>query len=91
MAFSWKALHPGLYVYHCATPYVPMHIANGMYGLILVEPARGLPRADREFYVMQSEFYTEGPHGAHGLQAYSMEKTGWNSRNMSSSTAGKAA
>jgi nitrite reductase (NO-forming) len=73
-AFSWKAMHPGLYVYHCATPYVPMHIANGMYGLILVEPAGGLPKADREFYVMQSEFYTEGSHGAHGLQAYSMEK-----------------
>lgn len=74
-AFSWKALHPGLYVYHCATPHVPMHIANGMYGLILVEPAGGLPRVDREFYVMQGEFYTEGSHGAHGLQAYSMEKT----------------
>lgn len=74
-AFSWKAMHPGLYVYHCATPHVPMHIANGMYGLILVEPPGGLPMVDREYYVMQSEFYTEGPHGAHGLQAYSMEKT----------------
>jgi len=74
-SFAWKALHPGLYVYHCATPHVPTHIANGMYGLILVEPARAaLPKADREFYLMQSEFYTQGPHGAHGLQGYSMEK-----------------
>jgi nitrite reductase (NO-forming) len=73
--FSWKAMHPGLYVYHCATPHVPMHIANGMYGLILVEPPGGLSKVDREYYVMQSEFYTEGPHGAHGLQAFSMEKT----------------
>jgi nitrite reductase (NO-forming) len=74
-SFTWKAMHPGLYVYHCATPHVPTHVANGMYGLILVEPARaGLPKADREFYIMQSEFYTQGAHGAHGLQAYSMEK-----------------
>jgi len=73
--FSFKALHPGLYVYHCATPHVPMHIANGMYGLILVEPKEGLSKVDHEYYVMQSEFYTEGAHGAHGLQAFSMEKT----------------
>jgi nitrite reductase (NO-forming) len=72
--FSFKALHPGLYVYHCATPHVPMHIANGMYGLILVEPTNGLSKVDHEYYVMQSEFYTEGPHGAHGLQAFSEEK-----------------
>ena len=49
--FEWKALNPGLYVYHCATPHVPIHIANGMYGLILVEPEQGLPRADREYVV----------------------------------------
>ena len=59
-AFEFKALNPGLYVYHCATPSVPEHIANGMYGLILVEPEEGLPRVDREFYVMQGEFYTKG-------------------------------
>jgi len=50
--------HPGLFVYHCAAPPVPDHIANGMYGLILVEPAKGLPKVDREFAVMQGEFYT---------------------------------
>jgi nitrite reductase (NO-forming) len=72
--FSFKALNPGLYVYHCATAPVGMHMANGMYGLILVEPADGLPPVDREYYVMQSEFYTAGKFGAAGLQAFSMEK-----------------
>jgi nitrite reductase (NO-forming) len=68
-AFEFKALNPGLYVYHCATPSVPAHIANGMYGLILVEPEKGLPRVDREYYVMQGEFYTKGKTLAGGLQA----------------------
>ena len=67
-AFEFKALNPGLYVYHCATPSVPAHIANGMYGLILVEPEKGLPRVDREYYVMQGEFYTKGKTMAPGLQ-----------------------
>jgi nitrite reductase (NO-forming) len=58
-SMTWKALVPGLYVYHCATPMVAEHIANGMYGLILVEPAEGLPKVDREFYVMQGEIYTD--------------------------------
>lgn len=57
--FSFRALNPGLYVYHCAVAPVAMHIGNGMYGLILVEPAGGLPRVDREFYVMQSDFYAK--------------------------------
>ncbi len=68
-AFEFKALNPGLYVYHCATPSVPQHIANGMYGLILVEPEAGLPRVDREYYVMQGEFYTKGKTLAAGLQS----------------------
>jgi len=72
--FSFKALNPGLYVYHCATAPVGMHIANGMYGLILVEPAGGLPPVDREYYVMQGEFYTAGRYGEPGLQPFSMEK-----------------
>jgi len=95
--FTWKALHPGLFVYHCATPHVPTHIANGMYGLILVEPAGGvihiepsgglieqpggriegggnLPKVDEEFYIMQGEFYTQGTHGARGLQGFSIDK-----------------
>ena len=72
--FSFKALNPGLYVYHCATAPVGMHIANGMYGLVLVEPEAGLPKVDHEFYVMQSEFYTKGKFGAAGHQPFSMEK-----------------
>jgi nitrite reductase (NO-forming) len=73
-AFEWKALNPGLYVYHCATPSVPEHIANGMYGLILVEPEKGLPRVDRKYYVMQGEFYTKGKTLAAGLQPLDAEK-----------------
>ncbi len=72
--FSFKAINRGLYVYHCATAPVGMHIANGMYGLILVEPREGMPRVDREYYVMQSEFYTAGKNGEPGLQPFSMEK-----------------
>lgn len=72
--FSFKALNPGLYVYHCATAPVGMHIANGMYGLILVEPEKGLPPVDREYYVMQSEFYTKGSYGDPGLQPFDMAK-----------------
>jgi nitrite reductase (NO-forming) len=70
-SFTFRALNPGLYVYHCATAPVGMHVANGMYGLILVEPAEGLPEVDREYYVMQGEFYTEGATGAKGHQAFS--------------------
>ena len=70
--FSFKAINPGLYVYHCATAPVGMHIANGMYGLILVEPEEGLPPVDKEFYVMQSEFYTAGAYGDEGLQPFDM-------------------
>ena len=72
--FTFAALNPGLYVYHCATAPVGMHIANGMYGLILVEPKEGLSLVDREFYVFQSEFYTTGRHGETGLQPFDMEK-----------------
>jgi nitrite reductase (NO-forming) len=72
--FEWRALNPGLYVYHCAVPAVGQHIANGMYGLILVEPKEGLPPVDREYYVMQGDFYTEGAHGERGFQPFSYEK-----------------
>jgi nitrite reductase (NO-forming) len=72
--FSFTALNPGLYVYHCATAPVGMHVANGMYGLILVEPRQGLPPVDREYYIMQSEFYTKGRHGEEGLQPFDMDK-----------------
>lgn len=73
-SFTFKALNPGIYVYHCAVPPVALHIANGMYGLILVEPEGGLPPVDREFYVMQGEIYTEEPFGSSGLLTESFEK-----------------
>ncbi|MEC7265193.1 MAG: copper-containing nitrite reductase [Bacteroidota bacterium] len=72
--FSFKTLNPGLYVYHCATAPVGMHIANGMYGLILVEPDGGLPLVDREYYIMQGDFYTKGANGERGLQPFDMQK-----------------
>ena len=64
--FTFQALNPGLYVYHCAVAPHALHIANGMYGLILVEPEGGLPAVDREFYVMQGELYTDRQFGASG-------------------------
>lgn len=72
--FSFKVLNPGLYVYHCATAPVGMHIANGMYGLILVEPEGGLPDVDKEYYIMQGDFYTKGNNGDRGLQPFDMQK-----------------
>lgn len=72
--FTFTAMNPGLYVYHCATSPVPMHMANGMYGMILVEPKAGLTKVDREYYVMQSEFYTKGKFGEPGMQSLDMEK-----------------
>ncbi|MEQ1529961.1 MAG: multicopper oxidase domain-containing protein [Methylococcales bacterium] len=72
--FRFKATHPGVYVYHCASAHIPTHIANGMYGMILIEPAQGLAKVDREFYVMQGDFYTTGKFGAKGYQAFSKEK-----------------
>lgn len=72
--FNFKTLNPGLYVYHCATAPVGMHIANGMYGLILVEPEGGLPQVDKEYYIMQGDFYTKGENGEPGLQPFDMQK-----------------
>ena len=72
--FTFQALHPGTYVYHCATPMPAMHIANGMYGMIVVEPQGGLPPVDHEYYVMQGDFYTSGNTGAQGMQNFDMTK-----------------
>lgn len=72
--FTFKALNRGLFVYHCATAPVGMHIANGMYGLILVEPPDGLPKVDHEYYVMQGDFYTVGKYREKGLQPFDMQK-----------------
>lgn len=65
--FEWKALQPGLYIYHCATSNVSVHNSHGQYGLILVEPKEGLPKVDKEFYVVQGELYTQGGIGKKGL------------------------
>ena len=72
--FTFKALNQGLYVYHCATAPVGMHVANGMYGLILIEPPEGMPPVDKEFYVMQGDFYTVGKFREKGFQAFDMQK-----------------
>lgn len=70
---TFKALNPGIFVYHCAHPNVANHMAHGMYGLILVEPKKGLPNVDKEFYVMQGEFYSVGSLGRKGLQLFDAE------------------
>ncbi len=70
--FRFKATHPGVYVYHCATAPIPLHISNGMYGLIVVEPAGGLPAVDREFYVCQGDIYTPGKTGDTGHQPFDL-------------------
>jgi len=72
--FTWKALHAGAFVYHCAFPPPMHHIAQGMYGGIVVEPVGGLPPVDREFYIMQGDWYTTGRFGNQGHQGFSMEK-----------------
>jgi copper-containing nitrite reductase/plastocyanin len=64
---------PGLFVYHCGSPMIAQHIANGMYGLILVEPLGGMTHVDREYYMMQGEIYTTAPKGKAGLQQFSVE------------------
>ena len=73
-SFTFKALNPGLYVYHCGAPPVPMHIGNGMYGLILVEPAGGLPKVDKEYYIMQGDFYTKASVIKKGLLEFDNDK-----------------
>lgn len=71
---TFKVLNPGLYVYHCATASVPHHISAGMYGMILVEPPEGLPKVDKEFYVMQGDHYTSHAYGTKGHQAFDHER-----------------
>ncbi len=71
---TFKAIHPGVFIYHCATPNVPTHITNGLYGLIVIDPAEGWRAVDREFYVMQGEVYTEGEVGQQGFQPFSPRK-----------------
>jgi nitrite reductase (NO-forming) len=60
ISFEFTLNYPGVFMYHCGTPMVLEHIASGMYGMMIVEPRGGYPtKADREFAVLQSEFYTK--------------------------------
>lgn len=70
----FKALHAGVFIYHCATPNVPTHITNGLYGLIVIDPEEGWPAVDREFYVVQGEVYTQGGVGQKGFQPFAPDK-----------------
>jgi nitrite reductase (NO-forming) len=67
-----RALAPGLFMFHCASPDIPSHIANGMYGFVLVEPAEGMRPVDKEFYVVQSEIYAH--NGDKGHQSFDVER-----------------
>ncbi|NBX46736.1 MAG: nitrite reductase, copper-containing [Chloroflexi bacterium] len=72
--FKFKALNPGVYVFHCATPMVAHHISNGMYGLIVVEPPGGLAPVDREYYIMEGDIYLNGNRAQPGHQEFAVEK-----------------
>ncbi len=72
--FTWRAMRPGLYLYHCVAAPAGLHLANGMYGLILVEPKEGMPKVDREFFIVQGEFYTDGAYGEPGDQHFDLDK-----------------
>lgn len=74
VTFSWRAMAPGLYLYHCVAAPAGLHIANGMYGLILVEPAAGMPKVDQEYFIVQGEFYTDAPFGSRGDRKFSLDK-----------------
>ena len=62
LVYAWKAEYAGVWMYHCGTAPTLHHIANGMYGMVIVEPAEGLPKVDNEFAIVQSEWYL-GPQG----------------------------
>jgi nitrite reductase (NO-forming) len=61
-SFDWKADYPGVFMYHCGSPLVIAHMANGMYGAVVVDPPTPLPPA-REYVLVQSEFYVSGDKG----------------------------
>lgn len=72
--FQFKAMKPGAYIYHCATPMIPYHLAHGLYGLLVVEPPGGWPKVDREFYVMQSDIYLKGDPAESGIHEAAVDK-----------------
>jgi nitrite reductase (NO-forming) len=72
--FRFKAMKPGAFIYHCATPMIPYHLAHGMYGLMVVEPSGGWPKVDREFYVMQGDIYLNGDPTQGGVHEAAVDK-----------------
>jgi nitrite reductase (NO-forming) len=72
--FKFQALTAGVFVYQSGSDPLPQQVSSGMYGLIVVEPPQGLPKVDREFYVMQGEVYLDGKRDEHGQRSYSSEK-----------------
>jgi nitrite reductase (NO-forming) len=62
LVYEWTADYAGVWMYHCGTAPTLHHIANGMFGMVIVEPAEGLPPVDKEFALVQSEWYL-GPQG----------------------------
>ncbi len=71
----FKMIIPGVFLYHCATasPSIPEHVANGMYGTIIVEPAGGLKPVDKEFQITESEFYTKEGYAKGETMEFSYE------------------
>jgi len=74
VTFAWRATTPGLYLYHCVAAPAGLHLTNGMYGLILVEPKEGMTKVDKEYFIIQGEFYTDAPFGTRGNRKFSLDK-----------------
>src|SRR5690242_9178934 len=72
--FEFTLNYPGVFMYHCGTPMILEHIASGMYGAVVVEPRAGYPtKANREYVVIQSEFYAKAPAKGAKSQIYSLD------------------
>jgi len=72
--FEFTANYPGIFMYHCGTPMILEHIASGMYGAVIVEPRGGYPtKADREYMVIQSEFYAKAPPKGQKANVYTLD------------------
>ena len=68
LVYEWTADYAGVWMYHCGTSPTLHHIANGMYGMVIVEPTDGLPPVDAEFALVQSEWYLGSPGPADRLE-----------------------
>jgi len=72
--FQFQAMRPGVFIYRCATPMIPYHLAHGMYGLMVVEPPGGWPKVDKEFYVMEGDVYLKGYPALSGVHEAAVDK-----------------